>query len=72
MWGLGLTDSVDILSDTTMSSGRKIIINHMHHVSDIKTASSNTSGNQDGAFGNFEGATVERFRESEIEDIRGG
>lgn len=50
-----------------MSGGRKIIIDDMHHIRDVKTASCNTCGNQDRTFRNLEGATIESIRESDIE-----
>jgi hypothetical protein len=61
-----LTDSVDIFSNTAMSSAWKIIVDDMHHICDVKAASSHTSSNQDRAFGNFEGAAIERESESEM------
>lgn len=47
---------MNVLSDAFMLSGRKVIVDDVLDVCDIKATSGNTSGDQDGTAGGAEGA----------------
>lgn len=52
------TDTVNVLRNAVMLSGREVVVDDVLDVSDIKTTSSHTSSDQYGAAGSTEGASV--------------
>ena len=60
------TDAVNVLSNSTMQSTRKIKVDNVHDVLDIQTASRNTCGNENRASSGAEGTPVSCVRKSSL------
>lgn len=53
-----ITNSMDILGNSTMKDARKVKVDDMHDVLDVQTASRNASGHKNRASSRAEGTPV--------------